>query len=102
MIIYNVTVVIANTVEEDWLEWMQNVHILDVMATKLFKDAHFCRVLLPDDGDEEYTKYAIQYWMESMDKFNEYQEKYAKKLQLEHTERYRNKFMAIRSIMETI
>ena len=38
MIIYNVTVSIDKEIEKQWLDWMKNTHIPDVMNTALFLD----------------------------------------------------------------
>ena len=102
MLIYNVTIMVADAIEKDWLNWMKTVHIPDVMNTGLFTENHFCKITFPTEGEEGYTKYAIQYWMEGQTQFDDYQEHHAKKLQAEHTKRYHNQFMAIRSILETV
>jgi len=73
-----------------------------VLNTGLVKEHHFCKITFPTEGEEGYTKYAIQYWMEGREQFDEYQAKHAKRLQAEHSEKYHNQYMAIRSILETI
>lgn len=99
MIIYNVTVKIDNSVHTDWLKWMKEVHIPDVMRTGYFLDNRMMRVLVDDAAG---VNYAIQYTCASMDDLNEYQEKEAKRLQLDHTERYKDKFVAFRTLLETV
>ncbi|MBT6516091.1 MAG: DUF4286 family protein, partial [Crocinitomicaceae bacterium] len=36
MIVYSVTVKVNQEIEENWLRWMKEVHIPDVMATGFF------------------------------------------------------------------
>ena len=36
MILYNVTVNIENAVADEWLQWMKEVHVPDVMRTGIF------------------------------------------------------------------
>ncbi len=100
MILYNVTVKIVNTVHDDWLAWMRDVHIPDVMNTGLFTSYKIGKIL----GEEEDggTTYAIQYLSPSMEAFQKYQDNHAKTLQVEHTERYKNKYVAFRTLMEVI
>ena len=38
MIIYNVTVSVEESIKKDWLTWMQDVHIPEVMATGIFQN----------------------------------------------------------------
>ena len=97
MIIYNVTVSIDQSIHEDWLQWMKEIHIPEVMETGFFLENKVCRLMV----DDEIT-YAIQYTCENIDKLNEYQEKHAPKLQEKHTNRYRGKFGAFRTLLEIV
>ena len=97
MILYNVTVSLDPSIHTDWLEWMKNIHIPEVMATGFFVENKICRVLV----DDEIT-YAIQYSCESLEKLHDYQENYAPELQQKHTERYKGKFGAFRTLLEII
>ena len=97
MILYNVTVSLDASIHTDWLEWMRNVHIPEVMATGYFVEHKICKLLV----DDEIT-YAIQYNCESLEKLNEYQEKHSPALQQKHTDRYKGKFGAFRTLLEII
>lgn len=100
MILYNVTIKIEQTIAAEWLEWMKTVHIPDVMATKLFTEYKICKILHDDeDGGETY---AIQYFCPSMEDFYLYQKQYAKALQAEHMEKYKDRYVAFRTLMEVV
>lgn len=99
MIIYNVTVKIDQDVHDDWLQWMQECHIPDVMSTGLFLAHRLCRIF---SDDPDGTSYAIQYTCESMENLQLYQQKHAQRLQAEHTARYRDKFVAFRTLLEVV
>lgn len=101
MIIYNVTVNIEDSVEKEWLKWMQEVHIPDVMKTDLFVENKIFRLLSRND-QEIGTTYAIQYSCQTMADFDLYQKKHAPALQKEHTKRYQGKFVAFRTMLETV
>ncbi|MEO8589060.1 MAG: DUF4286 family protein, partial [Flavobacteriales bacterium] len=45
MILYNVTINIDLDVEREWLVWMKETHIPEVMATGLFLESRMFRVL---------------------------------------------------------
>ena len=38
MIVYNVTVKIEKDIHDDWLAWMKETHIPEVLKTNLFED----------------------------------------------------------------
>jgi len=99
MIIYNVTVKVDLDVHEEWLDWMRRVHIPDVLATGLFTDHRICRVL-QDESDG--MTYATQYFCESMKNLQEYAARHAKRLQDDHTARYKDKYVAFRTVMEVL
>ena len=99
MIIYNVTINIEDSVEQAWLKWMQDVHIPDVLKTGLFLDCRICRLLLEEETGVTYT---FQYTANSIDDYHQYQKEHAPLLQKEHNDRFKDKFVAFRSLMEVI
>lgn len=99
MIIYNVTVNIENDVREEWLQWMKEKHIPDVMKTGYFLENKICKVLV---NEEQGTTYSIQYTCENMKKLEEYQREHSPRLQKEHAAKYANKFVAFRTLLEVV
>ena len=100
MIYYNVTVKIDHSIKEDWLKWMQEKHIPDVMKTGFFKENKICRLL--DQDESNGITYSIQYACETLCKYETYQKECAPALQAEHTQRYEGKFVAFRTLMEKV
>lgn len=100
MILYNVTVNIDSSVHDEWLEWMKTKHIPDVLATGLFIDNKIFRIL-PEHETDGRT-YSIQYFLNSMNDLENYQKEFAPKLQSEHSEKYKDKFVAFRTVMEHV
>ena len=99
MIIYNVTVNIENDVREEWLQWMKQQHIPDVMKTGYFIENKICKVLV---DEEQGTTYSIQYLCENLDKLKEYQQQHSPRLQKEHADKYANKYVAFRTVLEIV
>ena len=121
MLLYNVTVKINKGVEQEWLQWMQAIHIPDVMNTGMFIESHICRLLesppnLPPEsiginyGEELLTlqatdddpTYVIQYVCENNKLLDHYFENHAPALREDHDKRYKNKFVAFRTVMEVV
>ena len=99
-ILYNVTVIVDDSIKEDWEEWMIEVHIPEVMATGAFETYQLQKVLT--EGSEGGTTFAIQYLSQNREEFERYQIQHAPKLQEEHQRRYEGKFGAFRTLMEVI
>lgn len=84
----------------DWEKWMKNSHIPDVLATGFFKWARFSRLLSLDT--EDGVTYSIQYSCNSMKELHNYQANFSQMLQKKHSEKFKEKFVAFRSVMEEI
>jgi len=99
MIIYNVTVNIDDNVHLEWVEWMKNEHIPKVMATGYFLENRMCRLMVEEESGTSYT---IQYTLKNMADYEEYVKLHARALQKEHADKYHDKFVAFRSLMEVV
>lgn len=99
MIVYNVTVSVDPSIEKDWIKWMQETHIPDVMATGYFKSSRLCRVI---GGDENGITYAAQYECESLAVLQQYETKAAPALREDYKKRYDGKYVAFRTLLEVL
>lgn len=99
MILYNVTVKITHEKHHEWLAWMREVHIPDVMKTGLFVENRICRLL---HGEEDGVTYAFQYISPSMKHFRQYQDEHAPRLQKDHSTRFGKHYVAFRTLMEIL
>lgn len=100
MILYNVTVGIDRDVEGEWLEWMKGQHIPKVLETGYFENYKIYKLL--NQEDEQTVSYSIQYFSRSIDFVADYLEKEAPKLIEEHKNKYANKHVAFRTLLEEI
>ncbi|TCD27386.1 DUF4286 family protein [Pedobacter psychrodurus] len=99
MFLYNVTLILDDAAAEEWLKWMQDIHIPQVMATGMFVSNRLLKVV---DSPNEGVTYCAQYVAEILENYNKYQEIFAPALQAELNERYKNRFVAYRSLMEFV
>jgi hypothetical protein len=99
MYIYNVTVSIDPSIREEWLQWMKNVHVKDVMATNLFAENKILKILSEED---EGNTFSFQYFFEKMEDYEKYKKEYAPALQKEVAEKYAGKFAAFRTLLEIL
>lgn len=100
MILYNVTVNIDNDVEEEWIAWMKNKHIPEVLATGQFFDHQFYRLIgkLENNG----STYSIQFFANSMKEIDNYLANFATKLRDDHIRKFKDKHVAFRTVLETV
>jgi Domain of unknown function (DUF4286) len=100
MIIYNVTVKVDHSIADDWLSWLQEVHIPDVIATGCFTDARILRLMEVDESDG--ITYAVQYHAESKALYNRYITEHSDGMRNKGTEKWGEKFVAFRSVMQIV
>ena len=100
MIIYNVTIKVEPGIAREWLQWMKELHIPEVMATGCFK--HYRIVQLLEQDDAEGPTYAIQYEAGSMEDYERYISHFADGLRQQSTTRWGGRFIAFRSLMRVV
>jgi hypothetical protein len=100
MIIYNVTINVDESIHLDWLKWMQNKHINEVLATGLFTQAKLVKVLVEEEMGG--TTYAVQYFTDSKSKLDDYYLNHAPRLRQEGLQLFGDKMLAFRTELEVM
>jgi hypothetical protein len=100
MIIYNITTKLEKQIADEWLQWMLNEHINEILQTKCFLDFKLVRLL--DVDDSEGPTYAVQYFAESKADYNRYIQLYSSEVRKRSFDRWGDKFISFRSVMEVV
>ena len=100
MILYNVTTNIDESVHHQWLQWMQQKHIPEVLATGKFTSARLVRVLVEEELGG--LTYAIQYTTDSKETLQRYYDEDAPRLREEGSRLFGDKMLAFRTELEFV
>lgn len=100
MIIYNVTIKITHEIQEAWLHWLQEEHIPELINTGCFTHATVLRLLEVDETDG--PTYAVQYFAKSKGLYNNYIENHAADMRKKGFEKWGDRFIAFRSVMQVV
>lgn len=100
MIIYNVTTNIHESVHNQWLQWMQQKHIPEVLATGKFSSARIVRVLIEEEMGG--TTYSVQYTTDSKATLEKYYQEDAPKLRDEALQLFGDKMLSFRTELELV
>ena len=100
MLLYNVTVGVDKEIEQEWLQYMSEKHIQDVMNTGLFVESKVYKVL--HDQDEGTVSYSVQYFAKSIEDIQQYLEVFAPVLIEQHRVKFHNRHVAFRTLLEEI
>lgn len=100
MIIYNVTINIHESVHDQWMDWMQNKHIADVLATGKFTSARMVKVLVEEEMGG--VTYSIQYTTDCKETLQRYYDEDADRLREEGLRLFGDKMLAFRTELELV
>lgn len=100
MILYNITINVSAEIEQDFISWMKETHIPEIMQTGIFFDYKFLRLL--HDSDDGSINYATQYFTDTIDKMMDYERNHAPAIRAKTQARYQEKAIAFRTLLETV
>jgi hypothetical protein len=100
MYLYNETIGIDKDIETEWLRWITEKYLPGVMETGMFSHFKIYKVL--HDAEDGTISYSIQYIAPSVAHVQQYLEIYGPPLIAEHREKFRDKHVVFRTLLEEI
>lgn len=100
MIIYNVTTMVSHPVHDQWLKWMKEEHLPEIMSTGLFQRNQFMRLM--DVDEQQGITYAVQFFASTIEDYNTYISNHAPALRLKGTEKWGDQVVGFRTLMEIV
>lgn len=100
MIIYNVTVKVEHAIAAQWLAWLKEEHIPDILLTGCFTHASVLHLLETDDT--EGSTYAVQYHTAEKTSYDRYIENFSGVMRKKAIDKWGSQFIAFRSVMEVV
>ena len=86
-------------IHDEWIVWMTNEHMPEVLATGKFVDVKMYRVLLEK---EDSITYSVQYFAENLAQVQLYLAEDAHELQAKHQQKYADRVVSFRTVLEEI
>jgi len=100
MIVYSVTISVENHIHDEWLAWMLEIHLPQVMDTGCF--ASYRMLLMLDEEEGQGTTYNLQYTAPDMEAYKRYAADFAPGLQAETKKLFDGKYVAFRTLLEVM
>jgi hypothetical protein len=101
MIIYIITTTVKSELENEWLQWVREKRIPEILDTSYFKRYQMYKVKLPTNLEGEVT-YVVQYECDSMMQYQAYAEKDSIRLQAEYPSKFIGKVTTARTVLESL
>ena len=100
MLVYNITLKVDPSIVEEWLAWQKEAHIPEIMATGKFDSYKFFRLLEQDETDG--PTYIIQYFTSTKERYQQYIDGHAPLLRQKANDKWGNRFVGFRTLMELV
>jgi len=100
MFISNITIKVDNAILQEWMQWQREEHIPEIMATNLFYEYKFFRLL--DQDETEGSTFVIQYYASTKNNYNRYIQQHAPALREKALKKWGDGFIAFRSLLESV
>lgn len=100
MYIYNVTLNVDESIHDEWLQWMSDIHIPEVLRTGKFTKALLSQVLIQEDMGG--ITYSVQYTCQSSALLMKYYEQDAPRLRNELNKKFPDKYGAFRTELKIV
>jgi hypothetical protein len=100
MYIYNVTIKVAHAIVADWLVWLREEHIPEMIATGCFDKATILQLL--ENTDEEGATYAVQYHALHRADHERYLAEFAPSMRQKGLDKWGENFIAFRTLMQIV
>ena len=100
MYIYNVTTNIEESVHDNWLKWMKEIHIPDVMATGKFLSAKMAKVIIEEEMGG--ITYSVQFTTGDKETLEKYYRDDADRLRQDATKLFAGRFVSFRTELEIV
>lgn len=100
MLLYNITYLVSEEISDKWVTWMENEHIPKIMGTNLFEKNTLLRLINVDEQDG--ITFALQLFIFSELKFDEYEKKFAPALRSETKQVWGEQILSFRTLMSIV
>lgn len=98
MLIYNITLKIDWSIQPQWLAWIKQVYIQNIMSSGCFVKHQLVR--LREIEEEEGPTYALQLYALSKQKYNEFIEYFLVENEALSYEKWKNGVLSFSTLME--
>lgn len=100
MMIYNVTTKVHHTICHDWLNWIKDQHIPDLVGTGCFTHAVVLHLIEADD--EEGKTFAVQYHTTDVLLYEKYIATHADEMRKRSFDKWGDRIISFRTLMEVV
>jgi len=99
-IVYSVTVKPNQEIQNEFIAWLKEEHIQDVINTGCFDSARFYKLL--DENETDGSSFNIQYSTSDMTRYFDYINNFAQEMRQKGFDKFGDQFVAFRSVLRSV
>ena len=99
MILFNITIIIEDSIDKQWLNWMNSEFIPSAMESSLIASNRLLKVL---DSPNEGITYCLQFVIDNIDSYNQFKASHLPLIMDNHAAQFSNRFVSFSTLMEFI
>lgn len=100
MLVYNITYAVPHEIHEEWLAWMKNIHIPEMMSIGLFSSHTILRLIEMDEQDG--VGIAVQFKADNEEDYRKYITEHAPGFRLKAKMAWGEQVLGFRTLMEIV
>jgi len=100
MLIYNVTVNVEESIERQWMQWMKDIYIPEMLQTNLFTKARILRVMVEEEMGG--ITYSVQYYVKNKESLEKYYAEHSEAFRNKELDKFVDKFVSFSTELEVI
>jgi hypothetical protein len=100
MFVYNVTTKVQHAIADQWLLWIKQEHIPQIIGTGCFLEATILH--LSEATDEEGPTYAIQYKAPTKEHYQDFLDRFSNEMSKKSIDKWGDRVIAFRTLMEIV
>ena len=97
MLLFNVTVIVEEASATEWLNWMKDTHIPQLMETESFVSYRLLKIV---DSPNEGVSYCVQFVAENQEKHQNYLDLHEQQFIGDMYAKYPNKLVTFSTLMD--
>ncbi|WP_207422065.1 DUF4286 family protein [Desertivirga brevis] len=99
MVLFNITIIIDDSINDEWLRWINEEFIPEAMSSNLIASKRLLKVL---DSPNEGITYCLQFVLDTIASYQSFQQNQFASLMNKHSINFNNKFVSFNTLMEFI
>ncbi|MBC8053345.1 MAG: DUF4286 family protein [Sphingobacteriaceae bacterium] len=99
MILYNITVIVDEAIEAQWLSWINQTFIPEALSSSLLVSNRVLKVL---ESPNEGVTYCLQFIADNIQNYTTFKEVHASALLNSHSLKFNNQAVHFSTVMEFI